>query len=149
MHQNPMSNRTPSVGSEYERLFSMLSSEPAPSYLCEQVLGQIRERRVQRARVRLVAASLVLASSAILTGYASLLVWQGAANSGFLSYLTLIVTDSGTIAAHLSAFSLTLLESLPTVGLMVLFIALAAFLTSLRTLATAFFEQRRLIHLSI
>jgi hypothetical protein len=101
------------MGREYEWLFGALPKKSAPAYLCERVLDAIHRERVRLVRTRLVFSSCALVASLVGSVVAVRALIEAMIASGFTTYASLAVTDSGTVFTSGSSFFLTLLESLP------------------------------------
>jgi hypothetical protein len=132
-----MTERITSVGSDYERLFSALPKEPVPIYLCEQVVGRIRQERSRVTRVRLVVASLCGTLSAAVGVYAGIVLVSAATSSGFFSYLALAFSDQGAVLKDAGSFGLSLLEAFPALETIAFLALLAILIGSLRTFGQA------------
>ena len=130
------------MGREYERLFGALPQDSAPAYLCERVFGAIQRERMRMVRMRLVFSSCTGALSLagfILAGKALLSAMTA---SGFLTYASLALSDSGTVMSTSHIYLLTLLESLPGPEVIVSLALLAVLIQSLRVLIVAGIEWK-------
>jgi len=93
------------------------------------------ERRAARIRTGLFGA-LALASGAALVPafqYAA----QQFYTSGFYDYLTLIISDRGSVLAYWQQFGLSLIEALPSLALLLLLPIVFALVYSLRRVVVA------------
>ena len=138
MQQNPSETRTDTMGRDYERLFQAIPRMTAPSYLCERVLGAIERERILRKQATLVVSSLSCAISALGLVLAVRAFLAAASASGFTSFASLATSDSSLIAGHFSTFTLSLLESLPTLETTAVLFVIAVFLVSLKSLVGSF-----------
>lgn len=96
------------------------------------VMQRIALARQRSARVRTALFSvLALASATLLVPAAQYAAEQFYA-SGFYDYLTLIISDRGFVLAYWQQFSLSLVESLPSLALLLLVPIVVALIYSLR-----------------
>jgi hypothetical protein len=115
---------------EYQKLFAL--GEEAASDLPDTIIKKIvvLERRRMRIRFALYSTTTLVALVALVP--ALQYVGIEMAQSGFSTYLSLIFSDSGTILASWKEFSTVLVESLPVIGVTLVFGILLTLLTSLR-----------------
>jgi len=128
------------MGREYERLFGALPQINAPAYLCERVLDAVSRERVRLARTRLVFSSCTALLSLFGVALAGQALAAAAISSGFLSYASLLVSDSGAVWTNGQSFAYTLLESLPGVEVMFTLALLAVLIQSLRVMIASGIE---------
>lgn len=62
--------------------------------------------------------------------------------SGFYEYLSLIFSDSGSVATYWKEFIFSLAESIPTVSIMLILTLLSLFLLSLRHIARSIIQNK-------
>jgi hypothetical protein len=95
-------------------------------------VASLSERAIRiRRRVFGTAATLSALSAVPAAWYA----YREISQSAFMSYLSLLFTDTGAAFSHWRELALSLLESAPIVGLTLFFAALFVFLASLKALA--------------
>ncbi len=118
----------------YQELFRKLPRVVAPQGLHRSVIMGVNEARVRVMRIKFAVFSVLgLASGATLFPLVSL-TGTKMLESGFLDYASLAVSDSGAVLSYWREFSITLIESLPILGLTLI---LCALLTSLQTFRLA------------
>ncbi len=112
---------------DYEKLFSHMETPEPPAELIGQVMGLIvaKERRSAIIRSVAFAIGLIASLSAFVPAFHG--VQASMAESGFLSYLSLLFSDTGAILSTGQSFALILLESLPVFSL-ALFLAIVLLL---------------------
>ncbi len=125
---------------EYGRLFGVLPQTNAPAYLCERVSGAVSRERIRLARIRLVFSSGTTLVSLFGVVFAGRALITAMTMSGFSSYASLAVTDSGTVFANGQSFLFTLLESLPGPEVMLMLALLAVLIQSLRIMVASGIE---------
>jgi cation transport ATPase len=110
---------------------AFLAAIEPPKGLCEAILTRIESAKRRGARVR----SGLFALLAMASGVALVPVWQYTTEqfyaSGFSEYLTLIASDRSAVLPYWKEIGLSLIESLPSIALLVLIPILAALLWSL------------------
>jgi len=103
--------------------------------LFEEIMGCIRKKRLFYAKCRMAAFFLLFVGSAT----AFLPVLRIAAvefsESGFLEFISLLVSDSGVILVSWQNFLLALAESLPAVSLAMLLTVAMIFLRSFQIIS--------------
>lgn len=106
-----------------------------PKNLRNNVLLSIRseEKRIAKRELAVSAFAAVASIGAIVASveYAVTAFYQ----SSFYSYASLLLSDPDMVLRYWREFSLTLLESLPVIGIVCFLIAMFALLVSLRFLA--------------
>lgn len=118
----------------YEKLFAKIEpNEPDPALL-GKIIGCIQKERIASARRRI----FIFAASAICSLIAFIpalwMVRAGLAESGFAYFFSLLFSDFEIVAAYWQNFTLSLLETLPVMSLLVFSATLLAFLESLKLL---------------
>lgn len=115
-----------------------MSTTNPPEALEQRVFLRIREAQVARARARLA----IFGFGAVTGLFLSLPAYQYAMSelttSGFLSYASLLLSDSGMLMLYWKEFGLTLLESLPVFGILLFGTAVLVFFGMLRLAAKNF-----------
>lgn len=115
-------------------LYNALSTSPCPDGLYEAVLERVAAARIHAARIRAgYFATIALASIALLVPIVEYTAEQLYA-SGFYDYASLMASDHTLVLAHWREFGLTLIESLPSIALLLLLPIAAALLWSLSRL---------------
>ena len=125
---------------EYERLFGALPQITAPASLCERVFVAVSRERVRLARTRLVFSSCTTAASLFGIVFAGQALVSAMRASGFPSYASLLISDSGAVLANGQSFLYTLLESLPGPEVILTLALFAVLIQSLRVMVPAFIE---------
>jgi hypothetical protein len=109
------------------------SEEIEPSrHLRLQIMTEIGKRELRRERLML-ASSLFGGCASAVTLVEALKYSAGAiAGSGFSEYLSLIFSDGGSLVAYWKEFLISLVESLPLLGITLVVASVLALLVSLR-----------------
>ena len=112
-------------------IFKKMPSLEAPAGLKGIIMLRIREeeRRAAKRMVLLVVPIAVLSLSGILWALVS--AATSLSETGFFQYVSLIFSDTGSIASMWYPFALTIIDSLPVFALTVLTGALFAFVSSI------------------
>jgi len=115
---------------------------PNPAEPPEGLLAMVMARIYEEERMLSVRKRLVLFSMTALMSVAALVPVAGAfrsefAGSGFYQYFSLIFSDLDIVMVNWRDFGLTLLESLPTTGIISLLLVSLVFFWSLKHLARA------------
>jgi hypothetical protein len=113
---------------DIERMISDLPGKALPAGLARAILARIARAE---ALTRLVFGALSAASAVVATAG----VWSVAlalAHSGFVTYASLIFSDTGLVVTNIREFALTLAESVPIVALALSCAGLIGFLASAR-----------------
>ena len=123
------------MGTNYDRLFKVLSHDSIPTYLCERICEAIvRERErstLLRERTRFITSSLSGISSLVGLMFALPALLRAADVSGFSTFAGLFMTDGDVLATHLNTFALSLVEAFPGFEVTVTLFLVAVFLVSL------------------
>jgi len=103
--------------------------------LRQRILTHISRDERRRARIYVLTSAVVTVLS--LTGIVVSVqyVVQTLYQSSSYAYLSLLFSDTDIVFANWQAFSLSLLESVPLIGILLSLIATFSFLVSIRTLA--------------
>ncbi|HVY72881.1 MAG TPA: hypothetical protein VG984_02440 [Candidatus Paceibacterota bacterium] len=103
----------------------------APAHLLPSILARIEELRQRRARLY----TFVLGLASLATGAALVPAWNYASQelytSGFFDYWSLLFSDHSVVLSAWREFALLLIESLPSIALLLLFGLGALFVWSL------------------
>lgn len=121
---------------DLEKLFDFLHAPEAPEGLFGKIMERIRsEQRLLAVKRRLVVISLgFLASAGALIPVFNL-VKTNLAESGFLQFLSLALSDFGVVINYWQTFAMSLLETIPAVSMAMFLGVVLAFLASLKLLA--------------
>jgi hypothetical protein len=112
-----------------------------PFGLKERILKKIRqEQRLAIIKTRIVIFSVGLISSIFAFIPALNLLINELNRSGFTKFFSLISSDLSFVAEYWQIFSLSLLESLPVVGLIAFFGVIFVLLVSLKNLSKGIVE---------
>ena len=114
----------------------------APRELYTRVLESVRITKLLAARVSMIIfGSIMLVSGATLVPAISYAMREFYA-SGFYDYLSLLISDHGVVFSSWQTFSLLLLESLPSLAILILLVCTVAFVWSVsrvpRSIRSAF-----------
>ena len=107
-----------------------LTPEPAPVGLAQRIIRHIAYLEERWLRTKAVVYGFIGIASIAGIVAGALTVMTEFANSSFFQYLSLILTDGGALTTYWQTFALSLAESLPLVGIMVILVALTGFLWS-------------------
>ncbi len=123
---------------DLEQLFARLASPEPPSGLLHSIMDRIRFEQERRAfrRHLLFSSSTALASAGTFSLTMSI-IGREFDHAGFLPYLSLLFSDFQALLPHWQDFTLVLLESLPTTGLLLLLLTTLTMLWSSKLLAKA------------
>ena len=109
--------------------------EPRIGLLNDTLVRVHAQHTRTHARKQILVLSVFLMCTILLFGgvvYIAQLVFLEVQSSGFTIFLSLIVTDSRMVLEHWQEFSYSLLETVPSVTLIMLFAMILAFLVTLR-----------------
>jgi hypothetical protein len=103
---------------KYERLFAYLKTPEPPAGLFDRIMRRIKDEQ----RLLIVRQRLIVFSIALLASLAALVptfrtAQAGLTESGFITFFSLLLSDSGVVITYWQSFVLALLESLPAVSL--------------------------------
>ncbi len=100
----------------YKKLFDMIETEQVPTHIFDAVVSRIHHYRTIRARIYLTAHIALVAVTIASLIPAIQYVTIEATHSGFMQYISLLVSDSSSIISNWKDFSLLIAESLPILG---------------------------------
>jgi hypothetical protein len=123
---------------DFEKLFSHFKAVEPTDSLLPKIMRRIQKKRQWLAVRRLVVFSFGLGASTTAFVLALKLAWIGFVESGFAEFLSLLFTDTATIAVYWRNFIFSLLEALPATSLIALLIAALVFLESFKFFARNF-----------
>lgn len=134
---------------DYEKLFTYLKAPEPSDALFGDILSRIqRERQLIALRKRLVLFSIGMIGSVIAFFPAFSAVWADLSQSGVISFISLIFSDSAEVMALWQDFAFSVLEAIPVLGTAMLLSALFVFLGLARLFMKDFkivFSKPRLI----
>jgi hypothetical protein len=122
------------MSQNYEKLFAKIKpNEPFPGLL-ETVVNRIeKERGISiRRRIFIFTASAIFSVIAFIPAFQS--VHSEFVDSGFTRFFSLLFSDFEIVVAYWQSFAMSLLETLPIMGLLVLTSVSLIFLESMRLL---------------
>ena len=102
--------------------------------LRQKILFSINKEEVRRAKVYFFVSITTASASVFGLIFSVRFMIQEFYQSSFGSFLSLIFSDPNTLASYWKELSMSLLETLPILGITISLIAVCAFLVSLRTL---------------
>ncbi len=109
---------------------SFIKEVEAPRGLYASVLESTRLAKLHAARVSMILfSSMALISGAALVPAISYVLREFYA-SGFYDYLSLLISDHNVVFSSWQTFSLLLLESLPSLAILILLVCVVAFIWS-------------------
>ncbi len=118
---------------DLEKLFSHLNPAEPPSGLFEKIMYRIREeQRVFAIKQRVAVFSVIMIASMIAFIPAFKLVQTDLSESGFLQFLSLVLSDFGVVITYWHSFFMSLLETIPAISLTILLAVVFAFLGSFK-----------------
>jgi hypothetical protein len=101
-------------------------------YLESRILNQINEIKLKRARAKMLVGRVLSGVSFVALFPIFINIFSQLQTSGFWNYLSLVFTDTSTVAVYWKEFSLSLVDALPIVSVGLVFALLLVLLTSLR-----------------
>ncbi|KKU78576.1 MAG: hypothetical protein UY04_C0033G0012 [Parcubacteria group bacterium GW2011_GWA2_47_7] len=132
VHPVRMLDRRTDMKSTYQELFQRLPRAEAPEALYQSVLTSVDKIRIRAMRIKFALFSFLgLGAGISLVPLTSSAVTQ-AIESGFVDYASLALSDSAVILSYWKEFSITLIESLPILGITMILLALFTLLESVR-----------------
>jgi hypothetical protein len=101
------------MNSNYEKLFSVITTPEPPAGLTEKVLSAIgrRERRVLGMKIAASACVFGVSVGVAIAGYVNLVA--ALSRSGFFAIAGLMFSDFGAMAANFPDFALSIMETFP------------------------------------
>lgn len=118
---------------DLKQIFTNIQPFEPPVGLFERIMRRIDEERrliTVKRRVFLFSAGLFVTIVALVP--AARMAWNGLTESGFLKFLSLIFSDAEIIAGYWQNFVMSLLETLPVMGLVLFLAVTLAFLEMLK-----------------
>ncbi|MFA5000699.1 MAG: hypothetical protein WC531_00520 [Candidatus Paceibacterota bacterium] len=121
-----------------KELFNLLGPNDLPADLAGLTLARLEREQKKRARRNLLIFGAVDIFSVVGLVTAGLSLVNLLASSSFYNYLSLLWSDSGTLALYWQELLLSLVESLPFLGLTVFLAIILVMLISLAKTLTNF-----------
>ncbi len=100
----------------YKRLFTNITQEQEPEGVFDAVTHRIEHYRAVQARIYLTVHISFTAIAIIAFIPAIQYVTTESVNSGFMQYVSLIISDGTLVMNNWKEFSLLIAESLPVIG---------------------------------
>lgn len=120
------------MSKNYQKKF--ISPEP-PAGLLEKIIYRIHEeRRLLNFKRRIIFFSVGLIGSIVALIPSFRALKGGLVESGFIKFLSLLFSDFGVVMTCWQNFALALLESLPTINIIVFLVVIFIFFGSLKFL---------------
>ena len=119
----------------YEMVFRHLAHTEVPRTLLGSIMLRITRERQSCARRRVVFLTFSALGACAALVPALRYVGQELSQSGFYEYFSLAFSDGEILLASWKEFALLLAESLPLMGITLVFVALFALFASLRYIA--------------
>jgi len=123
---------------KYKKLLGSINLIEPPKGLANQIVFRIREEEKRLARIKALAFGGSGIVSSGLSLWAAIYFINSIKETGFGKYFSLIFSENGAILSYWRELSLSLIETLPVIGLMALLGAIAFFVWS----ATNIFKNR-------
>ena len=101
-----------------------------PLDLEASILRKISTARTKAARIHFAFLSTISLLSLWGIFQTGISLWKSFSQTGFYDYLSLVMSDGATLTTYWKEFALSLMESLPLVGLITLFAIIAMFIWS-------------------
>lgn len=118
---------------DYEKLFTHLALPEPPEDLLNKIMKRIRQEQRPRALKWRFAFFVAMLFGSVIAAIPS---FQSArsvlAASGFVQFLSLLFSDTGTVMMYWDSFAAALLESLPIMSITILLAIALTFLKSLK-----------------
>jgi hypothetical protein len=125
-----------------------INSEPSPE-LFIKIMKRIRREERFLAFKKIGALSTILALSLIAFIPAIKMLAQELESSGFIQFASLLFSDFEIVKSYWQSFSLTLLETLPALSLILCLVILLTFLQSVKALSKNIKAVSNINHLLI
>lgn len=136
MHQNALVDRITSMRKDYEQLFSHLEPPKPPVDLLPKILMRIQqEERSKHIKWHLSFFVALLVGSVVLFIPAFMAVRVAIVKSGFMQYISLLISDSKTVMTFWDSYAMTLLESLPIMSIVSFLATVLVILEALKYIA--------------
>lgn len=131
---------------EYKKLFSHIAAPQPSSGLLSTILNRIQYEQ-QRLSVQrhLIFFSSGTIGSIIALAFGTNMLIANSTESGFISFLSLLFSDSKVMLTYWQNIGFALLETLPTTGVIILLVATLVLLGSIKKMARDIAFIRNLI----
>ena len=124
------------VRKDYEKLFTNLVPPEPPAGLLDKILARIRyEERFASLKKRVAFWSLAVVGSLVAAVPAVRLLGAELAESGLPQTLYLLFSDTAAVIAYFGDFALSVVESLPVMGIAMVLSITLILLVALKMLA--------------
>jgi hypothetical protein len=131
---------------KYEQLFQNLPVLEPPRGLARDVLFRIELAQRRSARIRLICTGIIACVSFIVLIPMLRYVIQGFSQSGFYEYISIIFYDGGLLVSYWKEILLSLIDSVPYLGITGVFLSVLVLLWSfghvIRNMKNASFHIR-------
>ncbi len=133
MHQKCIFNRINNM-KNYKELFSQLKQEQTDLALFTTIMSKIDKEKRRLVIIRIVLFSSGLLGSIVAFIHVFNVLYANLAQSGFMSFISLLFSDSKVVLSNFSSFVLVLFENLPVTWIILSLFAIWIFLDLLRHL---------------
>ncbi len=115
-----------------ENIFKTIGELKSPTLLSSKILFRINQEQIKRAKIQMIITRIIgglsfFAFFPILINLISQLQ-----NSGFWYYVSLLFTDTGTVALYWRQFSMSLIEATPMFPLTLILLSLLGLFISFK-----------------
>ncbi|HNZ86819.1 MAG TPA: hypothetical protein PLD95_04545 [bacterium] len=118
----------------YKELFSQLKQEQTDLALFTTIMSKIDKEKRRLVIIRIVLFSSGLLGSIVAFIHVFNVLYANLAQSGFMSFISLLFSDSKVVLSNFSSFVLVLFENLPVTWIILSLFAIWIFLDLLRHL---------------
>lgn len=127
------------MNNNLEKLFANLKSPEPPEKLFPNIISLIhKEQKLSVIRTRFVIFSITFIGSIIALLPVIQTLKTSLSESGFMNFSSLILSDLEVVINNWQDYSITLLESLPVINIVILLIVLFVLLKSIQYMALNF-----------
>lgn len=116
----------------YKDLLNLIENEPSKDLFNKIILRIKKEEKIFIIKKRLLIVSAVLFLSSVAFIFSAITTHTEFIKSGFFDFFSLMFSDFNTIIAYWQNFSMSLLESLPVVSVIIFLFTLIIFISSLK-----------------
>ena len=131
----------------YSKLFANIKITEPSADLFVKIMDQINSQKRSNSRRWFALFTFVLIGSLVSLVPIMKLLLSDFSQSGFVQFFSLIFTDTNLVLVYWQSFSLSLIESLPIVDVVIFLFVAWVFLGSLRFLIK--YAQNSFTHLSL
>ena len=119
----------------YSKLFQTLDPVEVPEGLSASVITKIRKEQQRVARLRLALSAPLAFISGVAVVFTFQYLMQELARSGLGDYFSILFSDGGAVLTYWKEFTLSLVEQIPILSMILFLGATLALLSSVRSLA--------------